>query len=158
MLKIFHISPITAWALIETLPSCGFVLPRLLKQLPHCFAWGCGGYIKRQLSLRTSHQSCILNKMPMNLNLSRRGDTSRLLVGDLMSLNGLIPVSVSLVPNIVLNIFMIYFVCFTYCGRWDVKVWHKGKPKSGYLLVSIKQETTSLAHKISRDPSSTHEK
>ena len=46
---------------------------------------------------------------------------------------------------------------FAYCGEWDVKVRHKGKPKSGYLSVSAKQETTSLARKISQDPSSAHE-
>ena len=35
-----------------------------------------------------------------------------------------------------------------------MEAWHEGKPKSGYLLVSVEQETTSLASKISRDPSS----
>ena len=50
--------------------------------------------------------------------------------------------SLSLVPIIFLDILMICFARFAYCGRWDVKVWHKGKPKSGYLSVSVKQETT----------------
>ena len=66
--------------------------------------------------------------------------------------------SLSLVPSVVLDILMTYFSRFAYCGGWDVKVSHKGKPKSGYLSVSVTQEATSLARKISRDPSSAHEK
>ena len=143
-----HWNPTTLWTFFA--PIAETVTP--------LFAWGCGGYLKRQLSLRTSHRSRILNKIPVSLNLFSQGDTSRLFVGDLMSLNGPIPVSLSLVPRIVLDILMICFACFAYCGRWNVKVWNKGKPKSGYLSVSVKQETTSLAHKIRRDPSSTHEK
>ena len=90
--------------------------------------------------------------------LISRGYKSQFFVGDLMSLNGPIPVSLSLVPSIVFDILLICFACFAYCGKLDVKVWHKGKPKSGYLSVSVKQETSSLARKISRDPSSAHEK
>jgi len=56
-----------------------------------------------------------------------------------------------------LEILMKFFAHLAFCGRWDVKVWHKGKPKIGYLSVSAKQETTSLARKISWDPSSAHE-
>ena len=96
--------------------------------------------------------------MPASLSLFSQGDTSRLLVGDLMSLKWPIPISLSLGPSIVFDILMICFAHFAYCGKWDVKVWHKGKPESRYLSVSVKQETTSLARKISRDPSSAHEK
>ena len=74
-----------------------------------------------------------------------------------MSLKWPIPVNLCLVPSIVLDVLMICFTRFAYCGEWDVKVWHEGKPKSGYLSVSAKQEKTSLARKISRDPSSAHE-
>ena len=50
-------------------------------------AWGGGGYLKRQLSLRTSRSSHILNQIPMSLNSFSKGDTSWLLIGDLMHSN-----------------------------------------------------------------------
>ena len=67
-----------------------------------------------------------------------QGDTSPLFVGGLMSLKWHRPISLSLVLCTVTDILMICFARLTYCGRWDVKVWHKGKPKTGYLSVFAK--------------------